>query len=161
MFVVSVRQGVNDHKVNLQGLKAMKMQPNIISELPAIITVQNAPAIPKPEGDNNKPVLLSLYSGTNSICKPFLNAGWIVHTLDILNTHHPTICIDILRWDYKRWSHHHHIPDVIFAGPECKNYSQARTKAKKPRNLHYADLLVTKLLEIIDYFHKKNPLKIV
>lgn len=100
--------------------------------------------------------LLSLFDGTGSICKPFVDNGWLVRRLDIDGRHGADIVVDILDWDpAKDWSGRP--PDVIFAGPPCEQYSTARSTGKTPRNLTLADSLVAKTVEIIDYFHKRNP----
>ena len=100
--------------------------------------------------------LLSLFDGTGSICKPFRKAGWLVRRLDIDGQHGADIVADILCWDpEKDWEGP--LPDVIFAGPPCENYSVARTKANAERNLDLADRLVSKTAAVIDYFHKLNP----
>ncbi len=62
----------------------------------------------------------------------------------------PDICCDILTWDYKIFPVGHF--DVIWASPPCTEYSIARSKAKKPRDLAGADALVQRALEIIKYF---------
>lgn len=99
--------------------------------------------------------LLSLFDGTGSICKPFVDNGWLVRRLDVDGRHGADIVVDILDWDpSKDWSGPP--PDVIFAGPPCEQYSMARSTAKTPRNLTLADSLVAKTTEIIDYFHKRN-----
>lgn len=101
-------------------------------------------------------ILLSLFDGTGSICKPFATNGWIVRRLDLDGRHGADIVVDILKWDpSKDWSGRP--PDVIFAGPPCENYSTARSTARTPRNLTLADALVTKTVDIIDHFHKLNP----
>lgn len=101
-------------------------------------------------------ILLSLFDGTGSICKPFADNGWIVRRLDVDGRHGAGIVVDILKWDpSKDWSGR--APDVIFAGPPCENYSTARSTAKTPRNLVLADSLVAKTVDIIEYFHKLNP----
>lgn len=101
-------------------------------------------------------VLLSLFDGTGSICAPFIKEGWVVKRLDVDSTHGADIVIDILQWNPAlQWRGP--VPDVIFAGPPCEQYSSARTRAKCVRNLTLADSLVNKMLDIIDYFHKLNP----
>lgn len=101
-------------------------------------------------------ILLSLFDGTGSICKPFAVNGWTVRRLDLDGRHGADIVTDILKWDpSKDWSGRP--PDVIFAGPPCENYSTARSTAKTPRNLTLADSLVKKTVDIIDYFHRLNP----
>lgn len=100
--------------------------------------------------------LLSLFDGTGSTCKPFHEASWLVRRLDIDGRHGADIVADTLSWDPERdWKGP--IPDVIFAGPPCENYSVARTNANTERNLDLADKLVYKTAAVIDYFHKLNP----
>lgn len=106
--------------------------------------------------NTSQKTLLSLFDGTGSICKPFLEAGWNVRRLDIDGRHGADIVVDIRKWDPStEWSGE--VPDVIFAGPPCENYSSARTHAKTPRNLKLADSLVKKTIDIIEYFHKIKP----
>ena len=99
------------------------------------------------------PRILSLFNGTGSITRPFAAAGWEVQSVDIDPTHAPTICTDILQWDYSNEP----TPDVIFAGPDCTQYSIARTRGKHPRNFVLADSLVAKCWEIISHFSNKTP----
>lgn len=100
--------------------------------------------------------LLSLFDGTGSICRPFVEAGWNVRRLDVDGRHGADIIVDIKNWDpVTEWSGP--APDVIFAGPPCENYSSARTYAKTPRDLKLADSLVRKTIDIIEYFHTINP----
>lgn len=101
-------------------------------------------------------VLLSLFDGTGSVCAPFARAGWTVRRLDVDGSHGADIVSDIFDWDpASQWSGP--VPDVIFAGPPCEQYSSARTRAKHARNLVLADSLVNKMLAIIDHFHNRNP----
>ncbi|MDA8583357.1 hypothetical protein N9L68_03970 [bacterium] len=79
--------------------------------------------------------------------------GFEVVSLDKKSDYNPTICVDILEWDYTvhppgQW-------DVVWASPECTQCSIARSKAKTPRDLEYADSLVQKALEIIEYFNPR------
>ena len=41
---------------------------------------------------------------------------------------------------------------MVWASPICTHYSRARTTAKTPRDFVWADSLVLKALEIIEYF---------
>lgn len=101
-------------------------------------------------------ILLSLFDGTGSICRPFAKAGWLVRRLDVDGKHGADIVTNILDWNPAAdWTGPP--PDVIFAGPPCENYSTARTTAKTPRNLTLADSLVSKTLDVITHFHKLNP----
>ena len=96
--------------------------------------------------------LLNLFSGTDSVSKPFREAGHEVISVDIDPRFHPEICEDILQLSYCKLD----TPDVIWASPPCDQYSTARTRGP-PRNLVLADSLVAKALEIITYFQKNNP----
>ena len=60
------------------------------------------------------------------------------------------VVTDIMTWDYKAAFPQGHW-DVIWASPDCTQYSRARTTARKPRDLEGADKLVVKCREIIDY----------
>ena len=68
--------------------------------------------------------LLSLFSGTGSIERPFLEADWEVQSLDIDGSHGATVVADILTWDYSNEP-----PcDVLTAGVPCENYLIANTR---------------------------------
>ena len=104
--------------------------------------------------------LLELFSGSGSVGRAFAAVGFDVVSLDKRSDFSPTICVDILEWDYSCYP-----PDysqVIWASPECTQYSIARSKAKTQRGLEYADSLVQKAIDIIKYFnprawHLENP----
>ena len=97
--------------------------------------------------------LLELFSGTGSMGRAFRDLGWDVVSLDITPGRH-TIRADILDWDYTVFPRRHF--DCIHASPPCTQYSIARTCAKTPRNLEYADSLVQRTLDIMDYFQPKT-----
>ena len=99
------------------------------------------------------PRILSLFDGTGSISKTFLENGWEVESLDIDGKFGATIICDIIKWDYTNESPF----DVIFAGVPCESYSIANTRGK--RNLKLADSIVKKTWEIINYFEKMHPTK--
>lgn len=89
---------------------------------------------------------LDLFSGSGSVAKALPEHEVI--SVDICKKFNPTICVDILLWDYKT------IPtgtfDVIWASVPCTEYSKA--KSRGVRDLEGADALVAKTLEIIRYF---------
>lgn len=97
------------------------------------------------------PRLLSLFDGTSSLTQPFHEKNWDITTLDLDPKHGPTICCNILKWDYIKEEPY----DVIFAGCPCEQYSIARTTAKTPRNFELADRIVPRTLEITNT--KLNP----
>ena len=97
--------------------------------------------------------LLELFSGTGSIGEAFRAHGFEVVSLDKDPSFMPTICEDILTWDYTCYPPQHF--DVVWASPDCTQYSIARSKAKTPRNLILADSLVQRALEIIRYFNPR------
>ena len=75
--------------------------------------------------------LLNLCSGTGSVSKPFAAAGWGVVEVDWDATHRPTHHVDIMKWNCPYGAGH---VDVIWASPDCTQYSIARTTANTPRN---------------------------
>ena len=91
--------------------------------------------------------LLELFAGTGSVGKAFTKYNWDVLGLDITKGH--AIKCDILQWDYTTYPPGSF--DAIHASPPCTQYSIARTSAKTPRNLTYADELVSRTIEIIQY----------
>ena len=97
------------------------------------------------------PRVLFLCSGTGSVGQPFRLAGWEVIDVDRDGRFGAEVQVDILTWDYKN-AYTRGYFDVIWASPDCTQYSIARTTAKAPRDLEGADRLVAKCREIIDYF---------
>ena len=90
--------------------------------------------------------VLNLCSGTGSVSKPFIDAGWDVVEVDWDPAHGPTHCVDLMSWDCPYEAGHF---DVVWASPDCTQYSRARTRAKTPRNLEKADALVQRCLDLI------------
>ena len=89
---------------------------------------------------------LNLCSGTGSVSRPFVENGWEVIEVDIDPRYGPTHVVDLNDWDCP---YETGFFDVIWASPDCTQYSRARTTAKQPRNLEKADRLVKRCLELI------------
>ena len=96
--------------------------------------------------------LLELFSGTKSVSKAVGNLYDEIISVDIMNKNNPTFCVDILQWDYKQYPVGYF--DAIWASPPCTEYSKAKTQGV--RNIELANRIVTKTIEIIEYF---NPYK--
>ena len=94
--------------------------------------------------------LLELFSGTGSIGRVFAEKGWEVVSLDSDPRTTPTIVVDIRDWGHTVFPPGYF--DMVWASPCCTHYSIARKRAKTPRNLDWADSLVLKTLELIEYF---------
>jgi len=93
--------------------------------------------------------VLELFSGTGSVGKVCKKIGWNVISLDIDNR--ADIVCDILKWNYKIYPRDYF--SMIWASPPCDEYScMNRCRPQKILNIKYADKLVLKTLEIINYF---------
>jgi site-specific DNA-cytosine methylase len=104
--------------------------------------------------------LLELFSGTGSIGKVF-QRDYEVISLDYKKHFKPTICIDLLVWDYTIYPEGYF--DVIWASPDCTSWSKAsggkhRVKSDmspKTETAVIGELLILKTIEIINYFKPK------
>jgi len=96
--------------------------------------------------------LLELFCGTKSVSNAIGSHFDEIVSVDILSKFQPTICSDILLWDFTIYPPNHF--DAIWASPPCTQYSKAKTRGV--RDITGANAIVRKTLEIIQYF---NPAK--
>ena len=95
--------------------------------------------------------LLELFSGTGSVRKAVGHKYEEVISLDILESFNPTICTDIMQWDYKQYPVGYF--DCIWASPPCTEYSAILySRPERQRNLEMANNIVKRTIEIIDYY---------
>ena len=95
--------------------------------------------------------LLELCSGTKSVSKVARDLGWETVSLDICPRHTPALCVDIMDFDESQYPKD--CLNFIWASPDCRAHSSARTVAKiaeTRRWLHQTNS--SRKLEIIDYF---------
>ena len=110
------------------------------------------------------PKVLELFCGTGSVGNVCRKRGYEVISLDILEKNKPSICCDILKWDYKKFSENF-IPDFIWCSPPCQTFSLAghskhRTKMDMNPKTEEAKIglqILEKTVEIIKYFLMLNP----
>ena len=99
--------------------------------------------------------LLELFSGSKSVSKAVGSVYDEIISIDIIQKYNPTVCCDILNWNYKQFPPGYF--DAIWASPPCCEYSCLNyTHPEKIRNLELADSLVQKAIEIIDYFQPEK-----
>ena len=92
--------------------------------------------------------LLELFSGTKSVGKVAEKLGYEVISLDLKDA---DINCNILDWDYTIYEPGYF--DVIWASPPCTECSKA--KSTGVRKIDYANKIVLRTLDIIEYFNPK------
>jgi hypothetical protein len=116
------------------------------------------------------PNVLELFKGSGSITNYFAESEYNVISLDILEKYNPTICSDIMEWNYKKYPPQHF--EIIWASPECKIFSMLQNTwiGRKWRDKQHLQetrdehsCFILKTMEIIEYFKPKyyfveNPL---
>ena len=97
--------------------------------------------------------VLELFCGTKSFSKRIEPYADEIVTLDFEADFEPTICCDILKWDYTTFPQGYF--DFIWASPNCKQWSVCNTIPPSERTLEIENsrLVVLKTLEIICYFN--------
>jgi hypothetical protein len=114
--------------------------------------------------------ILELFKGSGSITEYYKDTDVEVISLDILEKYSPTICCDIMDWDYKIYPTGYF--DIIWSSPECKIFSMLqntwigkkwkdKSELEAQREIH--SKFIKKTIEIIKYFNPKyyfieNPL---
>ena len=93
--------------------------------------------------------VLEIFCGTKSFSKECEQLGWDVTTIDNDSKFSPSICCDIMTWNYKEFP----TPDVLWLGIPCTLYSNASFK----RDPDKADELALKAIEILNYYRTQNP----
>ena len=93
---------------------------------------------------------LDLFCGTKSFSKVAERHGYKTITLDILQEFSPTHCCNLLDWDYKQYPIGYF--DIIWASPNCKDYSKMNFLSSSDKDLTESNNLIKKTLEIIKYF---------
>lgn len=98
--------------------------------------------------------VLDLYSGTGSVSKVCQRYPLLIDSVSLdYSTKYstPTYVKDVMKFDYKAIAPF----DIIFASPDCSQFSCARTTGG-PRDLKKAIRIIHKTLEIIAWFALKN-----
>jgi len=98
--------------------------------------------------------LLELFCGTKSVSEAVSNRFEEIVSVDILEKFNPSICCDILTWNYKMYPSGYF--DVVWASPPCTDYSILKQNTGMETNIDLADSLVLRVFEILDYFNPKK-----
>jgi hypothetical protein len=116
-------------------------------------------------------ILLELFSGTGSVRKEAERKGYKVISVDIDPKASPTICTDILKFNYKKFPRGYF--DIIWASPPCNTFSNmlrlnlGRVIKRHPGQVYTRELMekdeleigvviLRKTLEIIHYFNPRQ-----
>jgi len=95
------------------------------------------------------PRFLDLFSGTGSVGDVARDLGYDVISVDRdMPAYHQE---DIMQWNYFEYPPKHF--DVIWASPPCTEYSRALTT--RPRKLEEANVIVERVLAILEYFEPR------
>lgn len=97
--------------------------------------------------------ILVLFSGTHSIEKVYDSNIHDIRSLDLDKKFNPTINIDILKWNYRKYFKNW-IPDYIHASPVCKGFTPLTIKN---RQTNLSKSLLYRSLNIIEYVKRLNP----
>lgn len=108
-------------------------------------------------------VLLELFCGTGSVGQVAKEMGWEVISVDINPRWKPDICIDICELDADAINEKYGKIDVIWASPDCSQYSQILNGYPKyKRKLQESNRVVEHTLALIaklnpTYWFMENP----
>jgi site-specific DNA-cytosine methylase len=108
--------------------------------------------------------VLELFKGSGSITKYYQDTDTEVVSLDILEKYKPTICCDIIDFDYKQYEVGYF--DIIWGSPECKVYSSMnimnigenqkyKTKEDLLEIQKRDSIFINRTIEIIEYLKPK------
>ena len=106
--------------------------------------------------------VLELFSGTRSVGKICDELGWDSYSVDLISD--ADFKGDVMDFDYKKFPKDTF--DIVWASPPCTNYSKLQdgwlgrmrkgeiyTKEVQEREMNQDDKLVSRTLEIINYFN--------
>lgn len=96
-----------------------------------------------------RPRALELFCGTKSVAKVLEKWGFEVVTFDCDPKRNPTICENILTWQFRDAFPPGYFA-IVAASPPCTEYSAVKTRGI--RDLETADRIVKRTLKIIKYF---------
>ena len=108
--------------------------------------------------------VLELFKGSGSITKYYQDTDTEVVSLDILEKYKPTICCDIIDFDYKQYEVGYF--DIIWGSPECKVYSSMnimnigenqkyKTKEDLLEIQKRDSIFINRTIDIIEYLKPK------